>query len=160
MSSGSSGTRHIGFLKHAEAFAQAASVIVESEKNEASKVLRPILYLYCHAIELALKSVLIRHGTTDKKLKKISHDLAKAFCRACKYEEMKFLSSDLRSCVEQLNPYYSGKHLEYHRTGMMHVCDPDSLRKLVDNFIKDLDGHYKALSQAKSANARSTGNAS
>lgn len=41
-------------------------------------------FLYGHALELAFKAVLILHGTTDKALRSIGHDLAQAREQALK----------------------------------------------------------------------------
>ncbi len=39
----------------------------------------PVYFLYIHAVELALKSFLLRAGCTEEKLKKLSHNLLKIF---------------------------------------------------------------------------------
>ena len=85
---GDQGTRHIGLLKHAEDFAKAATIVVDADEHDKAPI--AVYYLYGHAIELALKSVLRLHGDSDKCLKKIGHDLDCALKRATSHPQKRF----------------------------------------------------------------------
>ena len=78
-------TRHIGILKYAEKFAEAASCIVGTQATMKSRLLVPTYYLCGHAIELALKSALKLDGADNESLKSIGHDLV------CAVERVKSL---------------------------------------------------------------------
>jgi hypothetical protein len=42
----------------------------------------PRYFPYCHAIELALKAYILASGGEDREVRKIKHDLGKAYRRA------------------------------------------------------------------------------
>ena len=68
---------HIGLLTYAKQFLNAASVIVECGQLQKTRI--AATYLFGHACELALKSILVSNGVPLKKLKEeIGHDLEKA----------------------------------------------------------------------------------
>jgi len=65
-------------------------------------------YLYCHSIELSLKSILIKLMTT-KELKKIGHNLKELY----KQLPIKIFSSDEENTLFSANEYYCKKNFEY-----------------------------------------------
>ena len=107
-----------------------------------------ICYLCGHAIELALKSVLKLNGATDKSLKSIGHDLEQAFSAANCLQQKRFLNRKLSCAVRMLNPYYSGKELEYFtQVGGMRLPERDALIEITNKLITDLDREYRARSR-------------
>ena len=57
---------HMGQLTYAKQFLRAAAVIVESGQIRSTRI--AATYLYGHAIELALKSILVKNGIPEEKL--------------------------------------------------------------------------------------------
>lgn len=103
-------------------------------------------YLYGHAIELALKSILVKNGVSQEKLKKtIGHDLEKALNEADAYPENVVLDDKLREIVRMLNSEYGQKRLEYHPgTGAMRLPVETCMQETVGNLIEKLDNKYRA----------------
>ena len=71
----------VGLARRAEEFAEAAEHLIT--KKSLGPVSLAFLFLVGHALELAYKSVLLNHGTTEDELKKIGHDLVKSREGAC-----------------------------------------------------------------------------
>ena len=69
-------------------------------------------YLAGHAIELALKAHLAHCGLDERARRKLDHDLVAAFERA-RPDVQERLDRSHIAAIEALNPYYSGKQLEY-----------------------------------------------
>ena len=70
--------RAIAFLTYAKEFSKAASIITEG-RLVTNMPLIAVAYLYGHAIELALKSILVKNDVIpEENLRKIGHDLEKA----------------------------------------------------------------------------------
>src|SRR5262249_25626519 len=67
-------TRAVGTVRLAVEFLIAAKA-QDLTKNPPSLVAH---FLFGHALELAFKAVLIAHGTTDKTLRRLGHDLRAA----------------------------------------------------------------------------------
>jgi len=133
---------HIAFLTYAENFADAASVIVDSEQPTGVQLV--MTYLYGHAIELAAKSILLNHGMRSEELKQIGHNLDKCTERAAQYPEGKYFDEELREIVKLLNPVYSGKHLEYHPLDTLLIQLPaeQPMRNTVGKLISSLRKAY------------------
>jgi len=79
---------HIGLLTYAKQFAEAASAIVNC--GEAWKTRIVMTYLYGHAIELAIKSILLKNGVLASQLKTMGHDLGSCLCEADRYPESRY----------------------------------------------------------------------
>ena len=62
---------HIGQLNLARDFLEAAAVIVDNQ-GTLSTMRTVVTYLYGHATELALKSMLVKNGIPEKQLEAIS----------------------------------------------------------------------------------------
>ncbi len=146
---------HIGLLTYAKEFLRAASVIVESGQIQHTRI--ATTYLYGHAIELALKSILIKNGIPEEQLKnpkKFGHDLAKALKKADSYPEKEFFDQALREIVEMLNPVYGKKHLEYHPgPGGMRLPAEGDMQETVESLINNLDARYRKCLRAKRRSA-------
>lgn len=146
---------HIGQLNLAQDFLKAASVLLKNQEN-LGKMGTVITYLYGHAIELALKSILIKNGIPEKDLKgEIGHDLEKALEKANSYPEMEVfdekLREGLREIVAMVNPVYREKLLEYHPGRPAGMCLPDesAMQRIVREFIHNLDARYRECLRAK-----------
>lgn len=136
-------TRHIGFLKYAEQFSDAASVIVRAGQAAYTRI--STTYLYGHAIELALKSILVKHGATDGELREIGHNLDNCLTKVTACPESEYMDDVLRGIVALLNPVYSGKYLEYHPGDMfMQLPCETTMQKAVASLIARLDAYYRA----------------
>lgn len=132
---------HIAFLTYAKQFADAASAIVNS--GCATEIRIAMSYLHGHAIELAVKSILLRNGICHKKLKKLGHNLEKCAEQANFCPEGKYLDSELQGIISLLNPVYAGKHLEYHPgTMLVDLPDEKSTQNSVDKLISSLRRTY------------------
>ena len=139
---------HIGPLQYAREFADAASVIVSS--GEAYKTLIATMYLCGHAIELAMKSILVKNGVPLKELKEIGHDLEKCLEKAASYPEGDNFEDRLRAIIELLNRQYEKKHFEYHPgSRFMTLPEEASMCKEVSSFIGLLDSIYRAESRSR-----------
>lgn len=73
-------------------------------------------FLFCHAIELGLKSFLVGRGATDAQLRRLGHDLEAAL-RCCEAHTTIQLSDEDRGTIAVLNSYYKEKEFEYLVTG-------------------------------------------
>ncbi len=107
-----------GFWTHAREFFEAADLLL---KDDGERVL-PIYFLLGRSIELALKAYLLKSGVSIEELrnpKRFGHDL-RALLAAAKDHgiEAKVSMGPLASgSIELLSYDYSGKRLEYRRTG-------------------------------------------
>ena len=136
---------HIAMLNYAKDFSKAASLIVNA--GQVSKTRMSFTYLYGHALELALKSILAQRGVSEAKLRKeIGHDLEKALDRVLANAVPGEIpcSSELRRFVTILNPQYKGKHLEYHPGPGVMRLPGEGMMKAVDDLISKLDREYRA----------------
>ena len=100
--------------------------------------------MYGHAIELALKSILVKNGIAEEKLLKIGHDLAMTLEKADSCPEKEFFDPALREIIAILNPEYGKKHLEY-RPGPrgMHLPAEGEMQETVKSLIKNLEARYR-----------------
>ena len=143
---------HIGQLNLARDFLEAAAVIVDNQ-GTLSTMRTVVTYLYGHAIELALKSILIKNGILEEDLRgKIGHDLEKALEKADSYPEKEFFSPALREIVAMMGSEYKEKHLEYHpgRPHMTFLPEEIAMQKTVEKFINNLEARYRECLCAES----------
>lgn len=138
---------HIGFLNYAKQFYDAVSVIVDGGKVSKTRI--AVTYLYGHAIECAMKSILIKNGVPIEKLKKIGHDLQRCQRKVDSYTEKKFVDETLREIIRVLNPIYKEKYLEYHHGGLFMSLPSDiCMQTTVGNLISELDKLYRTYLRA------------
>ena len=149
---------HFGTLSEARSFALAASYIDEASKAKKHRIVigdhvdinvyGPFCYLCGHAIELALKSILIFNGYDEKKLKgELGHDLEKTWDHAIKCSipcKENLLNEELKSLVIELNPDYMTKELEYFTCQRgMSLPHSDRLLDALNKLISGLDFWYR-----------------
>src|SRR6476620_10380125 len=91
-----------GFLTDAEAYLLAAQKLEQSLEGPPSSA---EYYLACHSIELMLKAFILINGGTEDEVRKIRHDLLKAWERAT---ELGLCPKDKRigEVVTMLAPYH------------------------------------------------------
>ena len=140
--------RPIAFLNNAKKFLEAASIIAEHKPHEINIVVN---YLYGHAIELALKSILVKNDVVPEgKLKDIGHDLEEALEKAKACPEKAVFGQNLQEIISILNPEYKEKNLEYPRDpgniGLRPITLPGvtNMQKTIGNLIGQLDTRYRA----------------
>ena|GEM_PF-6659420 len=79
-------------------------------------------YLYCHAIELVLKSALAYCGVDEKSLRRIGHDLVAALEKVAENAPEIFNDTEnwrkTKAIIGMINSYYKEKELEYIKEGM------------------------------------------
>ena len=132
---------HIAFLTYAKEFADAASVIVDSGRATGMRI--AISYLYGHAIELAVKSILLKNGVCLENVKKIGHDLEECVEQAGIYPEGGLIDDQLRKIAELLHPEYAGKRLEYHPgETFMVLPNEESMQNSVLSLVRSLRTRY------------------
>ena len=107
----------VGTWRRADQFAQAGQLVSEA----ADIFTEPMVayFLYCHAIELGLKSFLIGQGYTDCQLRDLGHDLEAALAAAEAHAEFEpvTLTEEDRETISMLSSYYKSKEFEYLFTG-------------------------------------------
>ena len=149
---------HIGMLRQADEFALAARYIDEASRARKStsvylhvdiEVYDVFCYLCAHAIELALKSILILNGYEESRLRKLGHDLQKTWERveSCDVPNKEnILNGNLRTLVEWLNPDYKNKELEYYK-GPSYRSMPhsDPVLEVTSKLVSSLNDEYRAL---------------
>ena len=105
-------------------------VFIQKEKQkiiDASEVKDNfvVYYLYCHAIELSLKSFLMVKGFSDVELKRIGHDFENALSTAKEYglNNVVDLSEEEVEAIIWTGDYYKAKVFEYLITGYYSIPD-------------------------------------
>jgi hypothetical protein len=130
---------HIGIFNISKDFFDAASKL----KND--DLYWPMYYLYGHAIELLLKSYLCFKGMKDDELRKIGHNLMKAWnkCSGLGLLELIGDYQVFRECVFMMNAQYMGKELEYHVKGYKQLPDINQMHDATKTIINYLDAYYR-----------------
>ena len=105
-------TYHIGLWNYAREFFRAADKVRGSEEGVGDA---PTYYLYGHAIELALKSMLIHRGYSENDVRKIGHNLKEAWDKVVENGLGSELDdrAEIMQTIELINVYYKAKELEY-----------------------------------------------
>ena len=132
-------TSALGLWRYAHEFWQAAEAV---HAKFPGKVFVPALYLYSHAVELALKAFLRSQGRTLEQLKALGHNLEAALKAAedtglCTFMK---LSADDRPALELINLYYRAKELEYIVTGVKRYPTNQSLRNCAEAILRGTKG--------------------
>ena len=149
---------HIGMLTQAKSFLSAAKYLDEASRARFEgqvyshvdiNVYDVFCYLCMHAVELALKSILILHGFDEKRLRRLGHNLLKIWdevsrCEGFNTEDI--LNENLRAVVVWLNPDYMTKQMEYF-TGERYIQRPlsDPLLDITTSLVSGLNDMYRAI---------------
>lgn len=134
---------HIGLLTTGQGFLKSANKLNVETKLLSAPL--PVYYLYCHAMELALKSYIYYKVQGEKELKAIGHDLESAWSRA---EELGIDGlitecQELKECIAMINPIYRGKELEYFYPGLKRLPAIENVSNACNHLYKILDQHYR-----------------
>jgi len=110
-------TSSMGLWKYAKDYLDAGYTVTTSGPQTLAPI--PAYYLYCHAIELALKAYLRGTGASIADLKRIGHDLSKARKKAIGIglRDICELTPEQVEAIELANPIYSKKEFEYIAVG-------------------------------------------
>jgi hypothetical protein len=129
---------------YAKDFLRAGSSVEELPSGKFSPVQ---LYLFAHAIELALKALLRASGLSLKVLaKKYGHNLALLLSEAERRDLLAAVSLKLEQCAEirRANQYYSEKLFEYPNLlemlkGFPEEPNPALLRTAAEVLVRDVE---------------------
>ena len=137
---------HIGLWRYARDFYYAATIINSANINS----MMVQYYLYCHAIELVLKSALAYYGFDEKSLRRIGHDLIVALEEVAKNDPgIPNITENWRkieTIIRMINPYYKEKELEYIKEGMKRfpiLSDMEDITKVLLRVIGERIGVKK-----------------
>ncbi|MGD8787182.1 MAG: hypothetical protein PVJ60_07145 [Phycisphaerales bacterium] len=105
-------------------------------------------YLLGHALELFLKSFLMKKGTSIKKLKKtFSHNIDRLLKESLKHdiEDCIHISDELKADIASFSKFYSAKHYEYFP--ILPWITSQQLPKTIrlSNFARQLDRKLLAI---------------
>lgn len=110
-------TSSMGLWRYSKDYLEAGYAVATALPRAVAPT--PAYYLYCHAIELALKAYLRGKGASIKDLKRIGHDLFKAYDKAMSIglKNLCELTPELVDAIKLVNPTYSKKEFEYITAG-------------------------------------------
>ena len=110
-------TNSMGLWTYAKDYLDAGFAVATSVPRALAPT--PAYYLYCHAIELALKAYLRGTGASITDLKRIGHDLTKAYKTALRIglKDICELIPEQVEAIILVNPIYSKKEFEYIKVG-------------------------------------------
>jgi hypothetical protein len=123
----------VGYIRDAGGYADAAEQLVNFRNHN------PRYFLFCHAIELALKSYILAAGGDQKELKTIRHDLQKAYDRA-RALGYKPTDPSVPDIVETLDPYHKDYTFRYKdKTGLQILPNADELADAVKSMLNQIE---------------------
>jgi hypothetical protein len=107
---------------------------------------RPATFLYCHAMELLFKAVLICAGTDDARLRTLGHDLAAVLREVRKHPTtlQPILSRSDHMIIGMLNGMYRRKDFEYLFTGARRYPSLDAVDELCGRLLRTLRPEIEA----------------
>jgi hypothetical protein len=123
-------------------FAHDASRFANAAKSLSDfKMFGPRYYLFCHAMELILKSYILASGGDQSELRGkrgLGHNLTKAFKRA---KELGFVPAekDLELFVKWLAPYHRDHEFRYPKRGYKQVPTAEDLIPVIENTYKQVE---------------------
>jgi hypothetical protein len=123
-----------GFLTDAESYLLAAQKLEQSLEGPPSSA---EYYLACHSIELMLKAFILINGGTEDEVRKIRHDLLKAWERAT---ELGLCPKDKRigEVVTMLAPYHLDHGFRYRQTRFVTLPVYSELCEIVERFVQEV----------------------
>jgi hypothetical protein len=100
----------VRFAYDANSFLEAANSLTQDSS------LGPRYFLFCHSIELLLKSFILASGGDQKELHQLGHKLKDSLARAA---QLGFAPADpsLVTLVDWLDPYHRNHDFRYAQTG-------------------------------------------
>jgi hypothetical protein len=130
-------TQGVGVWRLAEEYLEAAAA---ASTPRSTRIPFVSYYLYGHGLELALKAFLVSQGTTDRRLRRLGHDLKRALKAARKHQPFKAVSITPTDChiVAWLNSYYKVKEFEYLVTGYKSFPSLRDVRRVSEHVLGQL----------------------
>lgn len=98
----------------------------------------PLLFLQCHAIELALKSFLVSAGVDKSELRHMGHDLLRCMEKARELGLRISLSNEQLLAVKKANDFYESKRLEYFYGEAKTLGSVDGMQVVVKTLLNDV----------------------
>ena len=139
-------SNHIGILNRSKSFLECADIIKDNIEPDPTHTIYPfpMYYLYAHALELAIKSYIDFVFQSEDKLKKIGHDIERAWNTAIENDIENFflVNEEFKAVINILNPIYNTKSLEYHKSGLCQLPDPTIVSKEINALVSSLKKHY------------------
>ena len=139
-------TNHFGILNRSKSFLECADIIKDNIELGPTHTIYPfpMYYLYAHALELAIKSYIDFVFQSEDKLKKIGHDIERAWNTAIENDiKIVFLVNEkFEAVINNLNPIYKTKSLEYHMSGLYQLPNPTIASKEINALVSSLKSHY------------------
>lgn len=142
----------LSFFRDAEAYRKAADAISEPsselmdfglELDEWVKLYRPAANLFCHAIELYLKSFLRAHGSSELILRRTyGHDLLR-IAGACKAAGL-ILSEETTDLIDSVAPDFAAFRFRYPDTKSMTIIAAQSFKDACSEIRKAI---YPAINR-------------
>ena len=138
---------HFGLLTTGKGFLDSANKLSDGSQWMAAPF--SVYYLYCHGMELTIKSFIYLNTQKKKEteLRNIGHDLEAAWGRALELGVKKIYPDDqeLQECIYMINPIYKGKELNYFSPGYKKGLPAiGNLNNACNNLYKALDQHYRS----------------
>ncbi len=120
-------TSSMGLWTYAKDYMEAGYIVISNMPRALPPT--PAYYLCCHAIELALKAYLRGTGASILNLKRIGHDLLKAYKEALRVglKDIYELTPEQIDAIELVNNLYSNKEFEYIKVGFKRLPQIDVL---------------------------------
>jgi len=130
-------TRAVGTVRLASDFVLAAG-LQDLNRTPPSMV---TYFLLGHALELAFKSILIAHGTSERTLRNLGHDLIAVVKAATKVLPPGALHLDEHDHARLvgLAPFYRAKHFEYVEPGFKSLPLARDLFDLTQRLVQEID---------------------
>jgi hypothetical protein len=121
----------VGFIDDARAYVNAAEQLVDFDN------VGPRYFLFCHALELALKAYILASGGNQKELQAIRHDLMKGYDRAL---ALGYKPADTRTAeiVAWLNPYHRDHMFRYKTTGLRILPTGEDLTAVCKSMLNEI----------------------
>jgi hypothetical protein len=121
----------------------AAAQLQDLDQNPPSMV---TYFLLGHALELAFKSVLIAHGTSERNLRSMDHDLRVVTDAAVQIAPAGVIQMDAceSAQLECLGPFYEAKAFEYLLPGFMSLPTPRELYHLAERLAASINRFVEA----------------
>ena len=113
----------------------------DATNDKYPNALHVLSHLLGMSAELALKAYLVLHGSTEKQLKNLGHDLGSLYEKA---QEFGFLSTGSRKFrLTVLGANYQARIFAYPQKGNLTVINPSSLREITQEIIIEAFGAIK-----------------
>ena len=120
------------YLGDAEAYLASARRL-----DEHAGQFSPKYFLFCHAIELALKAYILAKGGTEGETRTIRHDLIAAWSRAADLG-LRSTNAELHRIIEQVAPPHADYSFRYGKSWTRILPRAEVFDAAVSDLIKDV----------------------